>query len=98
MRETFIGFSDASIRNIAQVCVKGNMVAIPEELQRHTYMEWGKNEDFAKRSPKLARSLYPLAHIVVRSGYNHCEYMMKKNSEYIAGIEKVLETARAEGV
>ena len=98
MRETFIGFSDASIRNISAVCVKGNMVEIPEELQRHTYMEWGKNEDFAKKSPKVAARLYPLAHISVRTGYNHCEYMMKKNSEYIAGIEKVLEMVRAEGV
>ena len=98
MRETFIGFSNTSIRNISAVCVKGNMVAIPEELQRHTYMEWGKDEDFAKTSPKVAGSLYPLAHIAVRSGYNHCEYMMKKNPEYVAGIEKVIEKVRTEGV
>ena len=89
MRETFVGFSNTSIRNIAQACVKGNMVEIPEELQKHTYMEWGKDEEFAKKSPKVAKMLYPLAHIAVRNGYNHCEYMMKKNSEYVAEMEKL---------
>lgn len=90
MRETFLQFSDVSIRNIARACVKGNMVEIPAELQKHAYMEWGKDEEFAKKSPAVARDLYPLAHIVVRPGYNHCEYMMKKNEEYIAGIERII--------
>ena len=91
MRATFMRFSNTSIRNIAQACVEGNMAAISEELQKHTYMEWGKDEEFAKKSPAVAKQLYPSAHIVVRSGYNHCEYMMKKNSEYVAGIEKVIQ-------
>ena len=61
-----------------------------KEYQKHTYMEWSKDEEFAKKSPAVAKQLYPSAHIVVRSGYNHCEYMMKKNSEYVAGIEKII--------
>ncbi|MCR5499844.1 MAG: hypothetical protein K6F31_05575 [Acetatifactor sp.] len=90
MREAFLQFSDMSIRNIAQACVKGNMVEIPAELQKHAYMEWGKDEEFAKKSPAVARDLYPLAHIAVRPGYDHCEYMMKKNEEYVAGIERII--------
>ena len=92
MRETFIRFSNTSIRNIAQACVKGNMVSIPEELQKHTWMEWGEDEEYAKKSPSEAKRLYPFAHVEVRPGYNHCEYMMKKNADYVSGIENVIRT------
>ena len=87
MRENFIRFSDNSIRNIAKACVQGNMVTIPEELQKHTVMEWGSSEEYAKTSPKIVKHLYPLVHVEVRQGYNHCEYMIKNNTEYVAAIE-----------
>ena len=93
MRETFIRFSDTSIRNIAQACVKGNMVPIPEELQKHTWMEWGEDEEYAKKSPSEAKRLYPFAHVEVRPGHNHCEYMMKKNGDYVSRIENVIQNA-----
>ncbi len=32
------------------------------------------------------------ASIEVRPGYNHCEYMMKKNADYVSGIENVIRT------
>ena len=90
MRESFMAFSDRSIKNIARACVQGNGIAIPEDLQRRTYMEWGREEEFAKKSPALARSLYPLAQINVRPGFNHCEYMIKENADYIAKIESLV--------
>ena len=65
------------------------MPEIPEELQNHTVMEWGKTEEFAKQSPKVARELYPEAEIIVREGFNHCEYMIKQNADYVAAIEKL---------
>ena len=93
MRETFIRFSNTSIRNIAQACVKGNGVSIPEVLQKHTWMEWGESEEYAKRSPSEAKRLYPSARITVRPGFNHCEYMVKKNADYVSGIEEAIKAA-----
>ena len=56
-------------------------------------MEWGEDEEYAKKSPSEAKRLYPSAHIEVRSGYNHCEYMIKKNAHYVSGIENVIRNA-----
>lgn len=92
MRQCFIKFTNETIRNISKVCTEGNMVDIPEELQKHTFMEWGADEDFAKLSPKTARRLYPSAHLNVRKGFNHCEYMVKENESYVRTIEKVIRS------
>lgn len=90
MAECFKKFSKKTIGNIADVCVRGNLVSIPEELQVHTYMEWGKDELYAGSSPALVRDQYPKVHICVRPGYNHCEYMMKKTERYVSFMEKII--------
>ena len=33
------------------------------------------------------------AHVEVRPGYNHCEYMVKRNADYVSEIENVIRTA-----
>lgn len=89
MAECFKNFSKESIYNIAKSCVMGCAYSIPKELQANTYMEWGKDEEFAKKSPSLVREKYPLAHVMIREGYNHCEYMMKENKRYVEFVEQL---------
>lgn len=47
---------------------------------------------YRKSSPKLVEKLYPKAHVSVREGFNHCEYMFKRNEEYVAFLEKIAAT------
>jgi len=51
-------------------------------------MEWGAHEEYAKKSLSVAKHLYPSAHIEVQSGFNHCEYVMKKNEPFASGKRK----------
>jgi hypothetical protein len=60
-------------------------------------MEWGSSEEYAKTSPKIVKRLHPLVHVEVRRGYNHCEYMIKKNTEYVAAIESCGDGAESGG-
>lgn len=90
MSSCFERFSSKTIRCISKDCVRGISPVIPEDLQRHMYLEWGSRELYAKSSPKKVKKCWPFAHICVRKGYNHCEYMMKENENYISFIERIL--------
>ena len=61
-------------------------------------MEWGEDEEYAQKSPAEAKRLYLVAHIEVRAGYNHCEYMIKKNADYVSGIENVIRKVLYESI
>jgi pimeloyl-ACP methyl ester carboxylesterase len=96
MAENFSRFSKETIYRIADACTEGNAACIPQNLQGHTYMEWGADELYAKTSPALVKKLYPRVHLCVRKGYNHCEYMMKESGSYAAFMEKALGRALKE--
>ncbi len=91
MADTFLRFSKTSIRNIGKACVVGNTPDIPEDMQERIWFDWGEKELYAKTSKPLIEKLYPKANIIVRSGYEHCEYMMKKNSNYICKLINIIE-------
>ncbi len=97
MASSFDGFSKKTIRSISRECVRGVRPEISEELQQHMYLEWGSEELYARKSPKKAAKKWPLAHICVRRGYNHCEYMFKERDAYVAFLERILRSGSEEG-
>ena len=88
MGQNFLKFTDDSIRNIADLCVRGNIFEFDTETQKRMYFDWGSKEDYYKTSTPLVRKKYPNANVIIREGYAHCEYMAKHVEEYVAFIEK----------
>ena len=91
MADNFLLFNKTSIRNIGTACVIGNTPDLPETMQARIWFDWGEKEIYTKTSRPLVEKLYPKSHIIVRKGYEHCEYMMKENEEYIRGIRRMIE-------
>lgn len=91
MADTFLQFNKASIRNIGNACVVGNTPHLTDEMQKHIWFDWGEKELYTKTSKPLVEKLYPYAHIIVREGYEHCEYMMKENDDYIRNIQRIIQ-------
>lgn len=91
MADNFLLFNKTSIRNIGTACVIGNTPDLPETMQARIWFDWGEKELYTKTSRPLVEKLYPKSHITVRKGYEHCEYMMKENEEYIRGIRRMIE-------
>jgi len=91
MADTFLQFSKTSIRNIGNACVVGNTPHLTDEMQKRIWFDWGEKELYTKTSKPLVEKLYPNAHIIVREGYEHCEYMMKENDDYIRNIQRIIQ-------
>ena len=87
--KNFAAFSSESLTNMVNSCVQGNMPAIPEEQQKHTFMEWGECDVFSRISPKVVSFLYPDVNICVRPGYQYCEFMVKYTDRYVAFLDKI---------
>ncbi len=92
MGENFLHFSNESIRNIAEACVQGNDYAFSEEMQSRIAFDWGSEELYTKTSRPLVEKIYPKARVMVREGYQHCEFLAKKPKEYVAEIEVFMKT------
>ena len=90
MGESFLKFSDASIQHIAQACVSGNTFPISEENEASITFDWGSKELYTKTSMPLVKKLYPKARVIIREGYQHCEYLAKHPEDYVTGIEGLL--------
>ena len=91
MADTFLQFTKTSIRNIGNACVVGNTPFLSEDMQKRIWFDWGDKELYTKTSKPLVEKLYPNAHIIVRKGYEHCEYMMKENEDYIRNIQRIIQ-------
>ena len=91
MADTFLQFNKTSIRNIGNACVVGDTTILTEDMQKRIWFDWGEKELYTKTSKPLVEKLYPNAHIIVREGYEHCEYMMKENEEYIRNIQRIIQ-------
>ena len=91
MGENFLRFSNDSINHIAEACVQGNDYAISGEMQPRITFDWGSEEHYTKTSKPLVEKIYPGAHVTVREGYQHCEYLAKCPTEYVSGIEAFME-------
>ena len=91
MADTFLQFNKTSIRNIGNACVVGNTPLLTEDLQKRIWFDWGEKELYTKTSKPLVEKLYPNAHIILREGYEHCEYMMKENYDYVRSLQKIVE-------
>ena len=91
MADTFLQFNKTSIRNIGNACVVGNTPHLTDEMQKRIWFDWGEKELYTKTSKPLVEKLYPHAHIIVREGYEHCEYMMKENDDYIRNIQRIIQ-------
>lgn len=91
MADTFLKFNKTSIVNIGKACVVGNTPYISADMQRRIWFDWGEKELYTKTSKPLVERIYPSANVIVRSGYEHCEYMMKKNDDYINKIRHIIE-------
>lgn len=91
MADTFLQFSKESIKSIGKACVVGNTPVVSDEMQKRIWFDWGERELYTKTSKPLVEKLYPEANIIVRKGYEHCEYMMKENEKYISNIKSIIE-------
>lgn len=88
MGQNFLKFTDESIKNIADVCVRGNIFKISPDMQKHIYFDWGSKEDYYKTSTPLVRKIYPDTNVIIRENYAHCEYMAKHPEEYVSYLEE----------
>ena len=91
MADTFLQFNKTGIRNIGNACVEGNPPLLTEDMQKRIWFDWGEKELYTKTSKPLVEKLYPNIHIIVREGYEHCEYMMKENDDYIRNIQRIIQ-------
>lgn len=91
MADTFLQFNKTGIRNIGNACVVGNPPLLTEDMQKRIWFDWGEKELYTKTSKPLVEKLYPNIHIIVREGYEHCEYMMKENDDYIRNIQRIIQ-------
>ena len=91
MADTFLQFNKTSIRNIGNACVVGDTTILTEDMQKRIWFDWGEKELYTKTSKPLVEKLYPNVNIIVREGYEHCEYMMKENEEYIRNIQRIIQ-------
>ena len=88
MGQNFLKFSDESIRNIGDLCVRGNIYEFDAATQKRMYFDWGSKEDYYKNSTPLVRKKYPDAHVIIRENLAHCEYMAKYPEKYVSFIEE----------
>ena len=91
MGDTIKGMSDVSLSNIGKACVVGNTPKLTEEMQRRIWFHWGEKELYTKKSAPLVKRIYPCANVIIRSGFDHCEFMAKKTEEYSAFLRSLLE-------
>ncbi len=90
MADTFLGFDKASIKGIGNACVVGNTPELSENMQKRLWFDWGEKELYTKTSKPLAEKLYPHAHIIVREGFEHWEYIAKENEDYTSFIRSLI--------
>lgn len=96
MADTFLQFNRTSICNIGQASVIGNTPALTADMQKRIWFDWGGDELYTKTSKPLVEKIYPRANIIIRNGYEHCEYMMKENARYISNIRQIISDTAAE--
>ena len=63
---------------------------IDENLQKHTFFEFGSIEDHYKYREDVKES-YPYAHYPVFEGYNHMQYQIKDPAGFAAMLRSVIE-------
>ena len=67
--------------------------SLPEELQQHTYFEFGSVEDHFKYRPAVMSS-YPHAHFPVFAGFNHMQYQIQDPHGFASMLREVMEEGR----
>lgn len=82
MARQFAKLSAASVWRIVRYCTIGSAVPLSDELCSRMTFEWGEKEIDAKGGIPLAKKMYPKAKVIVREGWDHCEYMAKNRQQY----------------
>lgn len=94
MAESFRNMSEKSIRAIITACAKCEFPKYSKELQSRMFFEYG-SEDFNREAgEKNIGKHYPHAHISVRPGFAHCQYMAKMGTEYGDVLQEYLEATK----
>jgi len=81
-----MGITDAKMYEVIGEAL-GDKCVIAPDLGGHA----SEKELCTKTSKPLVERLCPKAHIVLRKGYEHCEYMMKEKEVYPRSIKKCME-------
>ncbi len=64
---------------------------LPEELQKHTYFEFGSGEEHFKYRDAVMRA-YPRGNYPVFEGYNHMQYQIRDPKGFAGMLRSVIET------
>lgn len=64
---------------------------LPEELQKHTYFEFGSGEEHFKYRDAVMRA-YPRGNYPVFEGYNHMQYQIRNPKGFAGMLRSVIET------
>ena len=64
--------------------------SLPEELQRHTYFEFGSIEDHFKYRQAVMKA-YPCGHYPVFEGYDHMQYQIRDPKGFAEMLAHIAE-------
>lgn len=82
---------DGNIRRQMADCLENKpFPPIGENLQKHTFFEFGSIEDHYKYRAEVMKS-YPYAHYPVFEGYNHMQYQIKNPKGFAGMLVSVIE-------
>lgn len=66
---------------------------LPEELQKHTFWEFGSKEDHFKYRDAVMRA-YPYGNFPVFEGFNHMQYQIRDPEGFTRMLETIIENNR----
>lgn len=63
---------------------------LPEELQRHTFWEFGSKEDHFKYRDAVMKA-WPEGHFPIFEGYNHMQYQIEDPKGFAAMLRSIMD-------
>lgn len=87
----FVEMSDKTLANGAASCAHFDFPTLSKTVQKNLHFRYGSKESNAKNGAKQIARHYPYASLVIKGGYDHCEYPFKNREEYAKMLTEILE-------
>lgn len=83
--------SKESIKNETECCYTFDFPSFDKETQNRIYFFYGKEEKAYKRCYKGVKKAYPYANSILKEGYGHLMYSIKKTANYVKILIEICE-------
>ena len=83
--------SKESVKNETECCYTFDFPSFDKETQNRIYFFYGKEEKAYKRCYKGVKKAYPQANSILKEGYGHLMYSIKKTANYVKILIEICE-------